>query len=220
MLTHKKSSRLEYLLTAFLLALALLALITPAPALAVTDYAFAGKWGSPGSGNSQFSGPYGVAVGPGGNVYVADTWYDRIQIFTDTVAPTGSILINSGAVYTKSKVVTLSLLASDGAGSGLSKMRFKNDSGAWSTWYPYAAAKSWTLGLTNGTRRVYAQFKDIAGNISSAVSDTISLDTKAPRTKLRAPRYSTDVSRTRTFRVYWKATDPAPSSGIAGYDVQ
>ncbi|HEB12057.1 MAG TPA: hypothetical protein ENI11_00055, partial [Actinobacteria bacterium] len=46
------------------------------------------------------------------------------------------------------------------------------------------------------------------------------LDTKAPVATIRAPRLSTDVSKTTRFKVSWSAFDPLPSSGIVSYDVQ
>ena len=39
------------------------------------------QWGTYGSGDGQFSGPFGVAVDAGGRVYVADTYNHRIQVF-------------------------------------------------------------------------------------------------------------------------------------------
>ena len=46
------------------------------------------------------------------------------------------------------------------------------------------------------------------------------LDAVAPSAAVQAPRLSTFVSKTTTFKVRWSASDPAPSSGIAYYDVQ
>lgn len=40
-----------------------------------------GAWGLPGTGNGQFDEPWGVAVGPLGDIYVADSLNGRIQAF-------------------------------------------------------------------------------------------------------------------------------------------
>ena len=38
-------------------------------------------WGSTGTGDGQFGAPWGIDIGPGGNVYVCDTYQDRVQVF-------------------------------------------------------------------------------------------------------------------------------------------
>ena len=50
----------------------------PAPRLAAADLVF----GQPGAGEGQFDAPRGVAVGPDGSLYVADSRNNRIQKFT------------------------------------------------------------------------------------------------------------------------------------------
>ncbi len=101
------------------------------------------------------------------------------SIYLDTTAPTGSILINGGAIYTNSTAVNLTLSASDG-GSGLYQMRFSNDNSSWSAWEAYGTSKSWTLVGGDGTKYVYVQYRDNAGNASGSFNDTIYLDTVAP----------------------------------------
>jgi len=99
----------------------------------------------------------------------------------DTTPPTGTISINGGAGYTNSTSVTLTLSASDD--SGVSKMKFSNDGGSWSSEEDYATSKTWTLTAGEGLKTVYVQYKDNAGNWSSpplSISDTIVLDTTSP----------------------------------------
>jgi len=69
-----------------------------------SDGNFYTKWGSVGSGDGEFSTPYGVAVDASGNVYVADTLNDRIQKFSPPAAP----------------VVTIDLLSTDDTTPALS----------------------------------------------------------------------------------------------------
>jgi hypothetical protein len=51
------------------------------------------------------------------------------------------------------------------------------------TWTAFAATKAWTLPTGNGTKRVYAWFRDTWGNrtpIATPYTDTIGLDTALP----------------------------------------
>jgi DNA-binding beta-propeller fold protein YncE len=45
------------------------------------DGTIATSWGSAGQADGQFQEPWGIAVAPNGNVYVADTWNHRVQYF-------------------------------------------------------------------------------------------------------------------------------------------
>lgn len=111
---------------------------------------------------------------------------------TDNTAPAGSVSINDGANYTNSTNVTINLsnmydpavsnyttTTSDDA-SGLYQKRFSNDGSSWSSWESFSNSKSWTVPGGSGTKTVYVQVKDLAGNISSTKTDTIYLDNVAP----------------------------------------
>jgi uncharacterized protein YjiK len=108
---------------------------------------------------------------------ISSTYSDSITL--DTAAPTGSILIDGGAAYATSNVVELTLSAND-SDSGVSEMRFSNNGSTWSTWEPYSSSRAWTVPPGDGTKTVYARYRDNAGNTSSTYSDDIILDTMAP----------------------------------------
>ena len=94
----------------------------------------------------------------------------------DVTPPSGSILVNDGAIDTTSIDVILKPSASDSV-SGVSQMSFSNDGGNYSDWESYGSSKSWTLTSGDGLKTVYVRYKDNAGNISSVCTDTINLDT-------------------------------------------
>jgi diphthamide biosynthesis methyltransferase len=135
------------------------------------------------------------------------------SIILDTVAPTGSILIDGGATYATSTSVTLNLSASD-AGSGVDEMRFSDDGSTWSAWEPYATSKPWTLPAGDGSKTVYVQYRDLLGNISVSYSNSILLDTTPPDVDITSPT----TSNTLYFTVSWSGTDA--TSGIADFDIQ
>lgn len=97
----------------------------------------------------------------------------------DATAPTGTIGINDGARRTASRTVTLALSATDPSpgywepASGLDSMRIKNAGGSWTAWQPYAESKNWRLTRKAGTKTVYVQYMDGAGNVSARSSDSI-----------------------------------------------
>ena len=127
-----------------------------------------------------------IYCGSGTDVVEADA-NDIVAADCDATAPTGTVKINGGALYTRSPYVKLSLPASD-SGSGLASMRLMNDGGSWSAWQPYATSKSWTLRNSNGLRSVYVQYKDRAGNLSRVALDGIKLDTIKPTITGMSPR--------------------------------
>ncbi len=109
---------------------------------------------------------------------VSGNWSAAVSdtITVDTVPPTGTISINSGAAYTNSRAVTLNVSCPDAV-----QMQFCNANGTWSGWQAYAAAANWTLSEGDGDKTVYVRFKDAAGNITTeTIEDEIILDTTAP----------------------------------------
>jgi hypothetical protein len=94
----------------------------------------------------------------------------------DKTAPAASFTINNSAKYVNTQNVTLTSNATDA--TALS-MRFSNDNINWTTWANYTASKTWTLTGGDGSKTVYAQFKDEAG-LTAAATASIILDTTAP----------------------------------------
>ncbi len=106
------------------------------------------------------------------------------QTFTatgaDRTAPTGTVVINSNRSATNSPDVMLTLAWSDGAGSGVARMRFSDDGAHWTVWEAPAATRAYTLPAGDGHKTVRVQYLDRANNRSSVFSDFIRLDTTPP----------------------------------------
>lgn len=95
----------------------------------------------------------------------------------DTTPPTGTITINGGAAVTPTRAVTLGLTWSDGAGTGVKRMRFSDNGSTWTPWMLPAAARAHTLSSgPDGYRTVRVQYLDGAGNYSAVFKDYIRLD--------------------------------------------
>jgi sugar lactone lactonase YvrE len=78
--TRRVSTGLLVLCAAGVLAVA--ATASEQATTAGPGYKSAGNWGKAGTGNGQFNSASGIATDKAGNVYVADTGNNRIQVFT------------------------------------------------------------------------------------------------------------------------------------------
>jgi len=83
-------------------------------------------------------------------------------------------------------------------------------------WESYATTKSWTLTSGNGTKTVYAKFRDSALNTSTAVSDAItlgsSITTTTTTTTTTVPTTTTTTATTPTAPVIIPALPLTPST--------
>lgn len=103
----------------------------------------------------------------------------RTTIRLDKSPPTGSIIVNGGAVYATNRTLSLSLSATDMV-SGVFRMRFSTDNSSWGSWLPYATSRLYPVALPDGVVTVYVQFSDVVGIVSIAYSDSIIVDTMGP----------------------------------------
>lgn len=120
--------------------------------------------------------------------------------YNDPSAPSGSVIIDGGAAITDTPAVILGLAASDPAAftTGLTAIRFSNDGTNWSAFQPYATTAAWTLSAGDGTKTVWVQYSDGIGNLSAPASDTIVLDTKAPKARKLSPKKNATGVKTTT----------------------
>ena len=147
------------------------------------------------------------------SVPVSDT------IVLDTVGPTGSISIAAGTGTTATRTVRVDVTATD-ATSGVSEVALSNDGAAWTT-RSYAASQIWVLVSGDGLKTVFAKWRDLAGNWSSPVSDTILLDTTVPVTIVPDTVAPTATASTKSFVLGSSLTSGKPTLRFAwsGSDV-
>ncbi|MDF1564477.1 MAG: hypothetical protein P1V51_15640 [Deltaproteobacteria bacterium] len=99
----------------------------------------------------------------------------------DRQPPAGiSVSINNGDAFARSDRVSVSLTATDDY-PGI-QMRLANDSAfLGAQWQPFSPQITWFLDAqTDGTKEVWVQFMDAAGNITQALFDDIVLDRALP----------------------------------------
>jgi len=118
---------------------------------------------------------------------LSDTGSDSI-IYDVTSPASTSLSIDTGNIATNSQNATLSLTASDAVGvtghysSESATTPDLSDSG-WtsvSSATAYSGTVNFTMSSGEGTKTVYAWFRDFAGNISDSDNNTIILDQTAP----------------------------------------
>ena len=105
-----------------------------------------------------------------------------------TTPPTGSLSINNNAPYTGSTAVTLTLSAADEVGvTAYYVSTSATTPGATAPGWTavpstlnYLGSLGYTLGSGNGTKTLYAWYKDAAGNVSTTASASILLDQTPP----------------------------------------
>jgi len=128
----------------------------------------------------------------------------------DVTPPSGVSLSVTSQRLTSSPLVNLSLTA-----TSADSMRFKVNTGAWGVWEMAASAKSGlNAGVADGVKRIYATFKDKAGNMSAQVSDTMTLDATPP---INSAVLDASVTPQAMVRLYWGgvALNPADVESVA-----
>jgi hypothetical protein len=148
-----------------------------------------------------------------GNVSAGVVWSGKPG--RENVVPTGSIVINGGQAATRGAAVTLTLTAEDATPP--LQMCISNTTSC-ATWTAFAPTRTWTLTVGNGTKRVYAWFRDAWGNATPAGSpwsDAITYDTLPPS---NGTLTATAVPNAGQVALAWgNFTDGG--SGVAGYKV-
>lgn len=94
---------------------------------------------------------------------------DNRTVLFDKTEPTGSLSINGGAASTHSASVNLTVTSDDGSGAGSIQMRFSHDNATWSAWEASTLTKAWTLVPGDGSKTVYMQLMDAAGNMTTSI---------------------------------------------------
>ncbi|RNB88751.1 DNRLRE domain-containing protein [Brevibacillus nitrificans] len=100
------------------------------------------------------------------------------EIILDMTNPIGSFEINQGNTFTNASDVTLSVESAD---AHAVEMRLSNDNLTWSQWYaaPARGDVPWKLDGADGTKTVYLELRDLAGN-QIALQKQITLDANGP----------------------------------------
>lgn len=135
--------------------------------------------------------------------------------------PIGTIRINNDNAYTSATSVTLSLSAADDTGVtgyylSTSATAPSITASGWiavSSAASFSASVPYTLSGGDGSKTVYVWYRDAAGNISDAASDSIILDMTGPSVAITSPTRYPNYNTTRsTINLGGSSSDT--SSGV------
>jgi len=143
--------------------------------------------------------------------YVAPLTAQVDQVsYVENTPPAGTISIDAGKSATNTTAVTLTLTCNDNV--ACTQMQFSNDDVTYAPLTANAGNASWTLAAgADGVRTVYAKFQDAAGNVSSVVSDTITLDTLAPAKPVITAPVNNTLTNNNARPVIGGTAEPAAS---------
>lgn len=143
---------------------------------------------------------------------------DRVWSFrtVDTIAPTGTVVINDDAATTTNAAVSLTLNATDTSpGSDNIQMRLSNDSATWTDWRQYNTSENWNLGGGDGDKTVYVEYRDVAGNKAQA-NDSIKLDTGDPKVQTWGPKRTKATTKSKPTVTFSEPMNEASVEASAG----
>ncbi|MFJ7922223.1 S-layer homology domain-containing protein [Lysinibacillus fusiformis] len=122
--------------------------------------------------------------------------YQRI-ITLDTVAPSGTVVINNGNTHAANREVTLNLTLGNGV-TDVVGVQYSSNNSNWTLDEAFSSTKTYTLPAGDGNKTVYVRLIDRAGNIT-VIQDSIVLDTTAPIVSGVVNGASYNMERTITF---------------------
>jgi sugar lactone lactonase YvrE len=142
---------------------------------------FITKWGSAGSGDSQFTSPAGVAAASSGSVYVVDQGNNRVQRFHESDVTSPDTTLDSGPSGTSGGNVSFSFSSTE---SPLLGFECRLDSNQESGWQACSSPKGYSS-LTTGDHDFEVRSVDAAGNPDpTPVTRSWTVDATPPQTTI------------------------------------
>ena len=185
------------------------------------------------NGTLDFSTTYTVTISgildsDGNPLSVTYTWTFTTGLAPDTEKPTGDyISIANDSTWTTTHSVLLEIKGSDNYGVAQVFISDTNDfSGEnWITYDPETEDDpiyvNYTLPDGDGTKTVYAKFKDGAGLVSeSSVSDTINVDTTPPTVEYFEINGGDSATKELLVTIGITGADAEGSSGVTQYELK